>query len=63
MPKGDPQRGYTHCVNGHEFTEENTRISTNAAGYTQRNCRACKRIAGKNAYDAVSAAARLRGSW
>lgn len=34
--KGQP-KGATHCVNGHEFTPENTHIRTNG----RRRCRAC----------------------
>ncbi len=32
----------THCVRGHEFDEENTRI-THYKGTTRRECRACDR--------------------
>lgn len=32
-------RELTHCINGHEYTEENTRIATNGS----RVCRACAR--------------------
>ena len=32
----------THCVNGHEFTDENTHWRT-YRGFTTRECRACKR--------------------
>lgn len=31
----------THCINGHEFTSENTYIATNAK-YPKRQCRRCK---------------------
>lgn len=31
----------THCPQGHEYTPENTYLSTNG-GYTKRYCRACK---------------------
>jgi hypothetical protein len=31
----------THCIRGHEFTAENTRLSNNGH---RRNCRACARI-------------------
>lgn len=34
----------THCVNGHEFTPENTRIRTDR-GIHQRECRLCNRDA------------------
>lgn len=31
----------THCKYGHPYTEENTHLHTDAAGYTRRHCRAC----------------------
>lgn len=31
----------THCHKGHEFTEENTKVSTRSTGRTKRECRAC----------------------
>lgn len=33
----------THCVHGHEFTPENTRVSINRYGFEERQCRACAR--------------------
>ena len=36
------------CVNGHEFTPENTRWYTTPAGRTTRVCKACKRSRNKN---------------
>lgn len=33
----------THCIHGHEFTAENTRVYTFPNGVTARFCRACKR--------------------
>lgn len=34
---------WTHCVNGHEFSEENTRMVTNRkTGKESRVCRTCK---------------------
>lgn len=36
----------THCVNGHEFTKENTYVSRKG----HRACRACHRIAGRRRY-------------
>lgn len=33
----------THCERGHEYTPENTYLSTRSDGRTQRVCRACKR--------------------
>lgn len=33
----------THCVNGHEFSDENTYIRPWPNGRTSRVCRACKR--------------------
>jgi HNH endonuclease len=37
---GDQNSYKTHCVNGHEFTPENTRMRANGHG---RDCRACHR--------------------
>lgn len=34
----------THCVHGHEFSPENTRVSRDKKGHTRRICRACHRI-------------------
>jgi hypothetical protein len=35
----------THCKHGHEFTPENTAVSTNRLGYTERHCKTCRRDA------------------
>lgn len=35
-----------HCVNGHEFSAENTRVVTEPNGWTVRYCRACSRARG-----------------
>lgn len=32
----------THCINGHEFTEENTYWCKSSNGNKRRQCRACK---------------------
>lgn len=37
-------RNQTECVNGHEFTEANTRIDVTPTGGRRRNCRTCERI-------------------
>lgn len=37
----------THCIRGHEFTKENTRLYGNGRW---RWCRACGRIAGRDSY-------------
>jgi HNH endonuclease len=37
--------GKTHCVNGHEFTPENTQVYISAVGGTVRQCKACARAA------------------
>lgn len=47
-----PKRRLTHCVNGHEFTPENTHIRRNGC----RLCRACARERNRLAY-----ASRSRG--
>lgn len=36
-----PKSEYTHCKNGHEWTDENTYWSTLKDGTTRRSCRAC----------------------
>ena len=33
-----------HCRNGHEYSEENTRLSYGGDGYFKRDCRHCVRI-------------------
>jgi hypothetical protein len=63
MPQGGLQASYTHCLNGHEFTPENTHRTVGRDGHVRRACRRCRRIRQKNAYDAMMAAARLRGAW
>lgn len=39
-------RGITHCLNGHEFTEENTRIDKRG----KRACRTCVYLRGRSDY-------------
>lgn len=34
----------SHCKNGHEFTDENTRLQDDGEGRKSRHCRACNRI-------------------
>ena len=34
----------THCKNGHEFTEENTKVGKRKDGSTYRRCSECRRI-------------------
>lgn len=34
----------THCIHGHEFTEENTYRSVRADGIARRECLTCKRL-------------------
>lgn len=38
------KRAITHCPQGHEYTPENTRISTDKNGRMHRNCRMCAQI-------------------
>lgn len=35
----------THCINGHEFTPDNTALWTDDEGYVSRRCRICARAA------------------
>ena len=43
MQRADsPNRVKTHCIRGHEFTEENTVFYT-TGGYDKRNCKTCVR--------------------
>ena len=37
----------THCINGHEFTEENTFLRVRKGRGTTRVCRECKRLSDK----------------
>lgn len=34
----------THCPRGHEFTEDNTKITIEKSGYTHRHCRTCQKV-------------------
>lgn len=43
----------THCVNGHEFTPENTMVTTSEAGWQHRECRQCYRDRMRDARDAA----------
>lgn len=45
----------THCINGHAFTKENTKIYTGKNKNKHRGCRKCTKINGKNRIDAMSA--------
>jgi len=40
----------THCIMGHEFTEENTIFQTRKNGKIYRNCRECRRINDRKRY-------------
>lgn len=35
----------THCLRGHEFTQQNTSIASRGDGTTYRRCKACMRLA------------------
>jgi hypothetical protein len=37
----------THCIHGHRFTPENTRIRTRRSGEVERCCLACERARGR----------------
>jgi hypothetical protein len=49
----------THCVNGHEYTDENTLIEVKQHGLSQRRCRTC-RVAQEQRRYARRKAAALR---
>jgi hypothetical protein len=42
----------THCLRGHPFDEENTRLAVGPTGRIQRQCRACHRADARAAYTA-----------
>ena len=48
----------THCLHGHEYTAENTRVGTTPRGTTYRRCLACHRIRSR----ATKARARTKRS-
>lgn len=39
----------THCLQGHEYTPENTTVRTHSDGSQHRVCRECKRVADRKA--------------
>ena len=47
----------THCVNGHEFTPENTKLDRSGTSI-KRQCRECRRLHKRAAYHAQSAISR-----
>lgn len=47
-----PRQSDTHCSRGHEFTPENTYISTGSNGRSRRTCRQCQRQSHRGAYRA-----------
>jgi hypothetical protein len=59
----------THCVYGHEFTVENTKIAKQADGKPMRQCKECNRVRSreckrekKRRADAASSSDPVRGS-
>ena len=38
-----PNGRKTHCKHGHEFSKENTLVTTTKRGYATRQCRACRK--------------------
>ena len=40
----------THCVHGHEFTDDNTRHSVGVLGRPRRHCRECVRTEARSSY-------------
>jgi hypothetical protein len=40
----------TRCVNGHQFTEENTFYCVNSDGFRRRRCRECSRAQARKQY-------------
>lgn len=40
----------THCVHGHAYTPENTRMQRGADGYVSRVCRSCERAKNRRRY-------------
>lgn len=45
--KRQPNIKKTHCPNGHEYSDENTKRYKFKGGWTSRFCRECMRIAGR----------------
>jgi hypothetical protein len=41
----------THCIRGHEFTPENTKIHSNQHGHIMRHCRECQRLRNRRGSD------------
>ena len=54
--RGETNSAKTHCVNGHEFTPENTKIESNGA----RRCLTCRREIDRRRNRARRAAAKAR---
>lgn len=46
-------RQKTHCVNGHKFTPETTRLLMQPSGYKSKLCRICARNSTRKYYDRV----------
>lgn len=41
---GNRYKERTHCTNGHEFTEENTKVREHKPGQFRRDCRTCIKL-------------------
>ena len=56
--RGGPQK--THCVNGHEFTPENTAMVKSRGHYLVKSCRECARASSMRSYNKDILTSRAR---